>query len=345
MKEKLILMCFGVALGLICLGFSYPLYYAYMRKLPEGAVFESVEEFQRAMLKRDKRDVSSDQSVSLRSIITPHPSDILMYDLLPNLDVKFQRVRVQTNSCGMRSPERTVEKAEGSIRIALLGDSFAFGWGVEQDRTFARVLEKRLNQIYGEAVHFEVLNFGVPGYSTFQQVELLEEKGLDFSPDIVLVYFVENDFGLPFFIKNVHKKGEMMPATVFAKKSWKRNDPLIDQQNQKLLSSLDPNRALNRLSALLEERGIELLVAINPRPDWHEDRKRLWAVRKNPKIHLLKLREGFISLVEKRKIPVRSLSLSFDPHPSAAKHQLLGEVLAAEMLPHVHQVQEVRGAF
>ena len=39
-----------------------------------------------------------------------------------------------------------------------------------------------------------MLNFGVSGYCTRAEIELLETKGLAFDPDVVVVVFVENDF-------------------------------------------------------------------------------------------------------------------------------------------------------
>jgi hypothetical protein len=36
-----------------------------------------------------------------------------------------------------------------------------------------------------------------------KQVSLFEELGLDFNPDAVLLYFVQNDFGMPFFIRDL----------------------------------------------------------------------------------------------------------------------------------------------
>ncbi|MCB0333512.1 MAG: SGNH/GDSL hydrolase family protein, partial [Bdellovibrionales bacterium] len=198
MREKLFLLSFGVILGCLSLWAARPLIIQLTSKLPEGAQFESVEEFQRAMLKHDERDTKENGSVSLRSIITPHPSDEIMYDLLPNLHVDFQGVPVRTNSCGMRGKEISTIKPERTYRVAFLGDSFTFGWGVNEEEAFPWIVEKILQEHASEGVNVEIINMGVPGYSTFQQVALFEEKGLDFAPDAVVLYFVDNDFGLPF---------------------------------------------------------------------------------------------------------------------------------------------------
>lgn len=95
-----------------------------------------------------------------------------------------------TNAHGQRDIERTLEKSPGSTRVILLGDSVVEGHGIpEIDDTISRQLE-RLDP-NGTT---EVLNFGVSAYCTRAEVELLEVKGLQFEPDVVIVLFVENDF-------------------------------------------------------------------------------------------------------------------------------------------------------
>lgn len=335
MKEKIILLLFGLFIGASCAGLAYPLFKRYALQTPEGSTFENLDEFRKAMLVRDDRDQKKNGSVSLRSIITPHSSDLIMYDLLPGTDVQFQRVPVSTNTCGMRDKEIEIPKTEDSYRIALLGDSYAFGWGVNEDESFASVIEQTLNNQKTEELEVEVLNFGIPGYSTFQQVALFEDRVLDFKPDAVLVYFIENDFGLPFFIKDVHQSGEVVTGTDFAKKSWTKKDEKINKQNDSLLNQLNPNKSLKKLVLTTKERGIDLFLAINPRREWKEDRNRLWVLNKNPHIHHIRLRRDFMNLVSERKIPVDTLTLGFDPHPSVIKHRLLGELLAAGMQPYL----------
>lgn len=339
MKSKITLALFGTVIGLLLVVAVYPLLKRladdYARQLPDGSQFESLDQFKRAMLVRGPEDMKADRSVSLRSIITPHPDNKIIYDLLPNLDVRFQGVRVETNSCSFRDSEYPIEKSADTYRIAMLGDSFAFGWGVKVEESFANVIEQQLNQYLDGKVRVELLNFGVPGYSTFQQVALFKERALDYQPDAVLIYFVDNDFGLPFFIKDMHNEGSFMRDTTFARKSWKRDDPLINQERRRLERLLDPNRAMLRLLKTTSKNSIDFFVTINPRRNWRHDKKRLWAINQRKAINFLNLREDFLKLIEERNIDVSTLSLKNDPHPSAAKHQLLGEILAARLLPHV----------
>jgi len=107
---------------------------------------------------------------------------------------------VATNEKGFRGRSYPREKPENTIRIVGLGDSVMFGHGVADDDVYLTVLERSLNQSSGVS-RFEVINTAVPGYSTVMEVETLEEKGLAYAPDIVVLHFVRNDARLPNFIR------------------------------------------------------------------------------------------------------------------------------------------------
>ncbi|MCB0352305.1 MAG: SGNH/GDSL hydrolase family protein [Bdellovibrionales bacterium] len=333
MKEKSILIVFGLVVGGLLAGGLYLLYPLLRTKLPEGAQFASVEEFQRTMLKRDDRDVHDDSSVSLRTIIVPHPNDSIIYELAPGSDVVFQRAPTRINSCGMRDQEFSIPKPPGTIRIAFLGDSFTFGWGVKEEESFPSVAEKILNRFFASDFKVETLNFGVPGYSTFQEVASFEEKALDFDPDAVVVFFVENDFGLPFFIRDLSVKGNVVTGASFAREAWKGEDPDVVQLDRSLRGMLDPNKGIRRLVRLGKRNGFSVHLAINPRPDWQQDLDRLWIVKKARSLDNMTLRSPFLEIVQRRSIEPKALSLSFDPHPSPIKHEILGELIASALIP------------
>lgn len=100
-------------------------------------------------------------------------------------------VHVVINSHGMRDRERTLAKAVGSFRIAVLGDSFTEAKQVELDQTFTSVAEAKLRQCGRPA---ELLNFGVSHYGTAQEWMLLESRVWQWQPDaVVLAFFTGND--------------------------------------------------------------------------------------------------------------------------------------------------------
>jgi len=331
-KTRIFLVGFGAVVALI----SAAVVLQFVSFGPKGTEFNSIDDVRRAMIKDDapSEDLqgSGSQPVSLRAIVRPHPNDRLIYTLRPNLDLQFVRAHVQTNACGMRSPERPLVKEAGTYRIALLGDSFTFGWGVEQKESFAQVLEDTLNAMIkrnGSAriKRVEVLNFGVPGYSTFQEVTLLKEVGVDFDPDAVLVYFVQNDFGMPFFIHDVSGSGGILSSLKFVQLGKQLFNP--NEMNQQIEAlGLDPNRALRELADFTSERGIQAFLTINPRKTWRSDLSRLWSL-KGSNIQLLPLRDGLLEYIERHHIPEEQLTLSFDPHPSPIRHNILGNLLAS----------------
>lgn len=103
------------------------------------------------------------------------------------------RARVSTNAHGWRGNEISLAKPEGVYRVLVLGDSFMAGLQVQDDETFSRVLEYRLNR--GTAPRrVEVVNFGVPSWGTDQQYLALREYGLSFKPDLILLaLYAQND--------------------------------------------------------------------------------------------------------------------------------------------------------
>jgi lysophospholipase L1-like esterase len=93
--------------------------------------------------------------------------------------------RVTINPAGQRGPSHPIERTPGTRRIAVLGDSQAWGDGVADDATFAARLD-------GEGL--EVLNFSSLGYGTDQQLLSLRHHAAAYRPDVVVVaVFVGND--------------------------------------------------------------------------------------------------------------------------------------------------------
>jgi len=137
-------------------------------------------------------------SHALAHIVSLSTNKILVYELKPNLEMDFGRKRLKTNSKGMReSKEFPLEKDPSTIRIVGVGDSGMFGWNIHQGENYMDVLEDNLGRRDGS---YETLNLAVPGYNTYQEVEMVAAKGLAYDPDIVVVSWCDNDFNIPFFL-------------------------------------------------------------------------------------------------------------------------------------------------
>jgi lysophospholipase L1-like esterase len=118
----------------------------------------------------------------------------LEYELVPGaaLYVDPWRTVVHVNRLGLRGSELEQAKAPGVFRIAAVGDSFTFGNGVADEDTYPRQLEALLPP-RADGRRYEVLNFGVSGYSSADEAAVLRERVAAFSPDLVLVGYVLND--------------------------------------------------------------------------------------------------------------------------------------------------------
>lgn len=107
-------------------------------------------------------------------------------DLVPSMEMEVNGKRIRTNQWAMRDQDYTLEKPAGVYRIALLGSSLVMGWNVQQEEVFETLVEDRLNRELAPA-RFEILNFGVNGFSVVSAWEALREKALAFKPDAVLL--------------------------------------------------------------------------------------------------------------------------------------------------------------
>jgi len=116
----------------------------------------------------------------------------LAYELRPNRMKYAHGAPIVTNSFGMRDEEPQPKNNTSLIRIAVLGDSFTFGFGVSGEDTYPNILERFLNR-GAKGRKFEVLNFGVGGYSTRDEALVFKHKAVDWDLDLVIIGYVLND--------------------------------------------------------------------------------------------------------------------------------------------------------
>lgn len=137
---------------------------------------------------------------SLQHIIRWHDNPRIIYELIPGLSGEFRGHELTINANGFRGPVVPIEKPEGGLRIAGIGDSVMFGWGVGDDEHYLARLGQRLSKALPDTP-VDWVNSAVPGYNTVNEVETLKEKLLVYRPDIVLVGYVNNDLYVPGFIR------------------------------------------------------------------------------------------------------------------------------------------------
>lgn len=189
---------------------------------------------------------------------------------------------VTTNADGLRT-SLPREKTPGRARVALMGDSTVFGWGVDEGGAVSDGLQAALDAAAPGAV--EVLNAGQPGYSTTQAAWLFEEVVADYRPDRVIVFVPMHDFNLvlvsdrevleggatPFAKARVWLASSSRTYQVLRQSLWpltERDTLLPDQATGEprvqRVSEVERARAFDAMRARLAEWGGELLVGFLP---------------------------------------------------------------------------------
>lgn len=157
------------------------------------------------------------------------PDPVTGYSLRPNVQGWYTREGqsyVRINSQGLRDREHAKQKPPNTIRIAVLGDSFSEAMHVPQEDTFWWLMERKLKDCPAfQGKNIEVINFGVSGYGTAQELLTLRQKVWDYQPDIVLLAFLTfNDImdnsralkdteEMPYFVYN--KDGQLVEDESF----------------------------------------------------------------------------------------------------------------------------------
>ena len=117
------------------------------------------------------------------------------------------KMHIEVNADGLLGKAYPVNRVPGKYRIALLGDSFTSGEAVDPESKFSGVWEKNLSNKIPTGV--EVINFGVGGTGTWQQLQMFHIKARKYKPDLTVVAFcwcndIENNI-------DKFKSGSMSP--------------------------------------------------------------------------------------------------------------------------------------
>ena len=140
-----------------------------------------------------------------KNLLQISDNPVLIYELKPGGSSSIDGVANNISSQGLRDRVFEIPKPPGVQRIIALGDSVTYGLGVRLEDTFAKQLENLLSEEKtASRERWEVLNMGVNGYKTVQEIEHLKVDGLKFEPDVVILSYNLNDPGdfsreLPYF--------------------------------------------------------------------------------------------------------------------------------------------------
>ena len=167
---------------------------------------------------------------SLKGLAVPSPYRRQLHRLKPNLTGYYAHAFVRTNKHGFRGPDYPTAKGKNTFRLALLGDSHAFGQSIDDEaETIAGALEYLLNCSDGP-IRSEVLNFGIPGLDASAIAATLRNDALNYAPDVLLYLFNMGGLEIPY------EMGEEQEAEPRRKAS--RIGPWLERRFAHLLAGL-----------------------------------------------------------------------------------------------------------
>jgi lysophospholipase L1-like esterase len=160
---------------------------------PNSATWPVLGSFTRELYNSDK------ELIQFRPECAQH-DDSLGYTLRPGTctfsGAEFSN-EYRINHLGLRDDEESLEAPE----IIVLGDSYAMGWGVDQEQTFAEILASKTGK--------KVLNAAISSYGTARQILSLER--LDTSRlETLVIQYCHNDYEEnESFLRNDHQMSAM----------------------------------------------------------------------------------------------------------------------------------------
>ena len=205
----------------------------------------------------------------------------LIYGLIPNAQGVLYDQEIRINSYGMRDEETTTKKPGDTFRIAVLGDSVTFGYGVSKEESYPEILEKKFQTSVVGDTKIEVLNFGVMGYGMNQNLFVLERKIFDFEPDVIILGHHLNDvwgegtviIAPPFFIRFlnnhsalfscVNRKGAL-GAGVLSVTDENENKPLQEMYREDSVSWNAYKKTFEKISQISKVRDIPIVIVLLP---------------------------------------------------------------------------------
>jgi len=132
----------------------------------------------------------------VKEIITPVSSDAerLLPFLRPHYEARLTTseyvMSMKHNSLGFRDSEHLKKRSEEITRVVIIGDSFTYGWGVDQDQTYSALLQPLLDAA-GERQH-EIFNMGIPDTGTVE-AQQIAQIAMAFDPQIIVLAMLLED--------------------------------------------------------------------------------------------------------------------------------------------------------
>ncbi len=178
--------------------------------------------------------------------------------------------RESFSKAGWRDVERTVEKPANTYRVALIGDSATESLQVPLEQVWATIAEKQINQDLAaikakqpksNPPRVEVINFGVSGYSTSQELLLLQKEVVKYKPDLIVVLYSRGDSDESSVDPAKYATAEPRPYFYLDQNNQLKLDRTVLLANKQKLQSnpiLEYLRAHSRIYGVFDQTNFQL---------------------------------------------------------------------------------------
>lgn len=240
-------------------------------------------------------------------------------------------------------------KPLGVFRMVVVGDSFTFGQSMVFDDAFPKRLERILNlNVHQPKV--EVMNYGVEGYSTLQENQMVREVLTDYHPDFILLEITLNDPQLqPYRVTHpdfnakmgrfelqgkIYRYWKSLGFVVSRIKNWRSHHEMKEYYFS-LYKGKDTwdsfQQALQQMSEITKRQNVPLAAVVFPLFSYSLDESYPFLpLHKKTHLALDQLGIPYLDLFESyRGIPPERLQVfpGRDSHPNEIAHRIAAEAI------------------
>jgi D-alanyl-lipoteichoic acid acyltransferase DltB (MBOAT superfamily) len=259
--------------------------------------------------------------------------DFQVLELVPSTQIVFHGETLSVNSWGMRDQEYEKVPPPNTYRVVLLGPSFVMGSGVADGKIFESLLEDRLNQeaTGGEYAQYQILNFGLAGFSALQELVALEAEALSFQPNAI--FLVGHQLEEEIAVRNLANRmlvGNDLPYD-YLNDLTERAEIEVGMSQSEAERRLKPfgpelvGWTYSRVVTLARERGIVPIWIFLPAletPVLPEERAKLFNLAEDAGFVIVDLSDVY------QNQDISSIIVAeWDKHPNAKGHALIAEHL------------------
>lgn len=253
-------------------------------------------------------------------------------------DLKWLSENVILNNFGYRDDNVSIIKKANSFRIYCLGDSYTFGWYINNiDSTYPRIIENNLQEKFGKE-KIEVINAARPGFSLKESVDRFRNEGSLFGSDLVLIGINAYDLMskefppqkiLPLFSKlRIYELTFGSIERKIAREATEKHVKEVLKEGSDELKKV--NLIVSELNSIVSQNGGKLAIVIfpnynsaNPNGEYqyYEFHSQMKNIADENNIMIVDPFNAFAEVNDKKNLVLNST----DPHPSILANEKTAE--------------------